>query len=218
MLPVVRTLFMFAVSVFCFSGSGMAQNGRHLDYRNTSYFWREPDSWPDKMEWLSVSGSKKAKLVHGRWAVAQNNPGEAADSAEPFSGLLFETVSFGDLTGDGREEAVVVLRFETGGTQYWHYVYIYSVESGHTRLLGYFRTGDRAAFGLYRVYVKGGNLVTELFDPEKRMGDCCSSGFVRTKYHWGGGKFSQVGTVEFGTPRERSHLPVSVFGVHQPQQ
>jgi hypothetical protein len=140
---------------------------------------------------------------------------EVNDPHQRFRGLTFETASFGDLTGDGREDAIVVLRFDTGGTQYWHYVYVYVPAAGRAKLLGYFHTGDRAASGLYQVYAKGGNLVVELFDAEKRQGDCCSSGFVRTRYHWVQGKFDQVGPAESGTPKSPSRLPVSVFGIHQ---
>jgi len=109
----------------------------------------------------------------------------------------------------------VVLRYDTGGTQYSHYVYLYSLKAGKPKLPAYFHTGDRAASGLYRVYGKNGNLVVELFDPNKRSGDCCSTGFVRTSYRWHEREFDAVGAQAFGTVRERSRVPVTVFGTHQ---
>lgn len=32
--------------------------------------------------------------------------------------------------------------------------------------------------------------------PEKRSGDCCSSGFVRTRYKWHNGRFAVFGPSE----------------------
>ncbi|HJX84178.1 MAG TPA: hypothetical protein VJ723_07535 [Candidatus Angelobacter sp.] len=147
-------------------------------------------------------------MSDGRWS-------EDEAAGRPFSGLTFEQVQFGDVTGDGREEAIVVLRFDSGGTQYSHYVFIYSLEAGQPRLLGYFHSGDRAYHGLYKVYAKAGKLVVELFDPEKRQGDCCSSRFIRTRYRWRNGTFIRSSADEFGTPTAPSRIPVSIFGNHK---
>jgi hypothetical protein len=93
-----------------------------------------------------------------------------------------------------------------------YFVYIYSLKDGKPDLLGYFHTEDRANNGLYRVYADGGNLVVELFDPAKQTGDCCSTGFIRTRYRWHDGKFEATGTAELGTPESSSRFRVSTFG------
>ena len=148
--------------------------------------------------------------MDGRWRL----DAEDGEDQSLFSGLTLEAVEFADVTDDGKEEALVILRFDTGGTAYSHYVYIYSLAAGKPRLLAYFHSGDRAYSGLYRVYGEGGKLVVELFDPEKRTGDCCSTGFVRTRYRWRDGRFEALGAHEFGTPKAPSRLPVTVFGTH----
>ena len=38
----------------------------------------------------------------------------------------------------------------------------------------------------------------ELLDPERRLADCCSEGFVRTTYDFKNGYFVQRGAQEFG--------------------
>src|SRR5689334_8105642 len=95
--------------------------------------------WPNHLEWLSVAGTQ-IRLDHGRWSRDNDGP--------RFAGLTFDSVDYGDLTGDGKDEAVVVLRYDSGGTQYHYYVYVFTSASGTVQLLVYFRSGDRAASGL----------------------------------------------------------------------
>jgi len=119
-----------------------------------------------------------------------------------YEGFTLQSVNFADLTGDGQEEAIVVLHYRTGGTQQTDYVYIYSFAAGKPKLLSYFHAGDRAYSGLCKVIGDHAELVVELFDPEKRSGDCCSSGIVRTRYRWEQGQFKAVGAPERETLEE----------------
>jgi hypothetical protein len=215
MLIVMRTLVVLAMWATPPSGPAATDNLRHVDFKNFDFPWSEPPGWSDHMEWLNVSEQNRVRLVNGRWELDGKEFEEGVKSQAPFAGLTLESVQFGDVTSDGREEAIVVLRFDTGGTQYSYYVFIYSSRAGRPSLLGYFHAGDRAYFGLYQVYPQGGGLVVELFDPQKRIGDCCSSGFVRTRYRWHKGKFEMFGPSEFGTPKAPSRIPVSIFGIHQ---
>jgi len=61
--------------------------------------------------------------VDGKWREPDS------DSDMPFNGLTLESVTLADVTADGINEAIVILRYDTGGTQYSHYVYIYSIGS-----------------------------------------------------------------------------------------
>ena len=206
----MRTLVVLICCMFSVI-SASPDNIRRVDFKNFSYPWSQPFGSPEKMEWLSTSGSDEAKLVNMTW---QEPSEDEKNSPLRFRGLTFESVQFGDVTGDSKEEAIVVLRYDSGGTRYWHYVYIYMTELDHIKLLGYFHTGERADFGLYRVYVQGGSLVTELYDPRKREGDCCSHRFVRLRYRWRNGNFANFGSPELGTPKTSSRMPVSAFGNH----
>ena len=77
------------------------------------------------------------------------------------------------------------------------------LEMGGRSLLAYFHSGDRAYSGLCKVYGKDGKLVVELFDPDKRSGDRCSSGIVRTRYKWQHGRFEAFGTAELEALEEQ---------------
>jgi hypothetical protein len=212
MATVMRPLF-FGLLLCALTGFATAQtNIRQIDFKNFSYPWRHSSEWPNHLAWLDKAEKQHVQLVNGRWRA-----NEEEGRAGLFSGLTLEGVQCADVTGDGQVDAVVVLRFDTGGTQYSHYVYVYSLASGKPKLLAYFHSGDRAASGLYRVYGQRGKLVVELFDPNKRQGDCCSKRFIRTRYTWHEGKFDVFGAREFGTPKAPSRLPVSAFGVHTQQ-
>jgi hypothetical protein len=202
-LPLVMCLLFFLGTT-----GGGNRNIRSIDFRNFAYPWTRL-GWADHMEWLSLSEHNEARLTDGRWSDSENE-----DDSSLFVGFTLESLSYSRIAEIPGEQAVIVLRYDTGGTQYSYYVYIYTMQSGTAKLLAYFHAGDRAYSGLYQVYVERGELVVELFDSSKKMGDCCSKGFVRTRYHWHNGAFEQVGAVELGTPKAPSRLPVSVFGNH----
>jgi len=210
MLFIMHALLISCLAVVL-SAFSPDSNSRHTDFKNFEYPWSASAEWPDHLEWLNMSESNHVRLVNGRW---REGEGESSEDS-PFAGLTLESVQFGDVTGDSRQEAIVTLRFDTGGTQYYYYVYIYSLQNREPVLLAYFHSGDRAASGLYRVYAERGKLAVELFDQEKRLGDCCSSGLIRTRYLWKNGAFEKFGPNESGAPKTQSRIPVSVFGNHK---
>lgn len=109
-------------------------------------------------------------------------------------GVYLEQVSYGDVTGDGIEEAIIFMSILTGTSAMPGQVYIYTLRGNHTELLWSFSTGDRAEDGYRQVYADRGNLVVELNGP-KRIGEglCCPVRFTRTRYQWRGGRFRQKG-------------------------
>ena len=68
-------------------------------------------------------------------------------------------ISYGDVTKDGVEEAMVVLPIETQGSAIPYYVYVFTMENGKPKLLWDFEAGDRADGGLRQVYADNGQLV-----------------------------------------------------------
>jgi len=171
MRPLVTGLLLYA-----FIGFADAQtNIRQFDFKNFSYPWTHSFMWPSKLVWLDMSKGRHVRLVNGRW---QRDAGNGIT----FTGLTLEEVQFADVTGDGQTDVIVILRYDTGGTQYLHYVYVYSFVGAKPKLLACFHSGVRDELGLYKVYAQKGKLVVELFDPEKSTGACCSSGFIRTRY------------------------------------
>jgi hypothetical protein len=206
---------LLALCLSCLSAIAGPSNGsiRNVDFAKHTYPWQPTRAWPHDLEWQRLSESNHIELVKGRWKMPADSTPESSDFQSPFNGLTLEEVIYGDLTGDSTDEAVVVIRYDSGGTQYHHFVYIYGGDAERPRLLAFFRSGDRAANGLYRVSVRDRKLVVELFDPVQREGACCSIGFIRQQYRWNGSSFIKAGTIEHGPAERSSRRPVSVFGM-----
>ncbi|MGC2637346.1 MAG: hypothetical protein WA294_09220 [Acidobacteriaceae bacterium] len=183
----------FVLTIVFIPGIAFAQQSIHeVDFRNFSYPLTGSLLGHDGLEWLDTSGpQREIHLVAGSLLKKESG------------GFLLESVKYADLTGDGKDEAIVVLRYLTGGTQTTNYVYIYTFRDGAPKLLAYCHTGDRAYSGLYRVYATGGTLVFDLYDPAKRSGDCCSNGVIVRRFRWKAGRFEPFGRPEeLGVPGE----------------
>ena len=100
-------------------------------------------------------------------------------------------VFYGDVTGDGVEDAIVSMNILTGGSAMPGLVYVYALRENRLKLLWSFSTGDRADGGMRAVYAEHGQLVVELNDPFGSRGDCCPTHFTRTRYEWRGKRFRQ---------------------------
>ena len=72
-----------------------------------------------------------------------------------------------DVTGDGEDEAVVILKIETGGSAIPQLVYVFTWKDGKPELIWPFRTGDRADGGLKDVRAENGQLVIELYGQDR---------------------------------------------------
>lgn len=183
MRSLVLRCVCFVVLLFGIVGSVFAQKSiRQVDFKNFTYPLSGSKLGHDRLQWLDVATKKHTRLVDGK-----ND-----------EGFTLESVTFADVMGEGNDDAIVVLRWSSGGSQSTNYVYICSFIAGAPKIAAYFHSGDRAYSGLYKVYGEGRRLIVELNDPQKMAGDCCSSGFVRTRYRWVDGKFRMVGKREYG--------------------
>ncbi len=174
--------------------TGSATGGvRGLDFRNFAYPWSElEDSVPAEWKWIGPADST-VKLVNGRRDF--DEPGLPRDGAY----LMLKSVAYGDIDGDGAEEAAVDLLYGTGGTANWHYLYVYAVEHGKPRVLAWLQSGSRADGGLLRAAIRNRTLVLEFTDTDRRIADCCSEGYIRVTYQWRRTRFVEAG-------RERGDL------------
>ena len=170
---------------------------KSVDFRNFSFAFPsgERTAVPSKMTWMSLNVKGAITLVNGRYDFEKANP-----SAGP--SVILDRVLYGYLTSAMQLDAVVVLGYHTRGTANRAYVYAFSLASDEPKLVGWFRAGSRADFGLYRVGVGSRGLTVDLLDPSRRIADCCSDGFVRTQYDFRNGFFIQRGPQEFGAVEE----------------
>jgi hypothetical protein len=129
-------------------------------------------------------------------------------------------INYGDITGDGVEEAMVVLSVENRGSAIPYYVYVFTEENRKPKLLWDFETGDRADGGLRQVYAENGQLVIELFGKDRVVGGelyrgdeglCCPSSFTRTHYRWTGKNFQQISKEVLANPKGNASPVMSSY-------
>ncbi len=154
-----------------------------FDFNNYTYPF--PHGWQDR-------DSKELTLENG-----------VRQMTEEKIGMSYVTTKFFDVTGDGEDEAFVILKVSTGSITIPQIVYVFNWKDEKPNLIWHFRTGDRAAGGLKRIYGDEGNIVVELFgrdryiftqmETSKIVGDdvnlCCPTHFTRTRYKWQGNRF-----------------------------
>ena len=111
-------------------------------------------------------------------------------------------ISYGDLNGDGSDEAVILSVCNTGGTGNFSEGYIYSQKAGKPFLLTHIPGGDRAYGGLRSAKVENGILTVDSNDPGENGGNCCPEFAVTNRYRLIGGKL-----VVQGKPVRRELFP-----------
>jgi hypothetical protein len=184
---------------------------RPIDFDNFSYAWSDedpPDDVHQPWHWLTSAPAQHFRAVNGVHHFYMGNQDNFNREHSPL--VSVESVTYGDLDGDGVEEAVVALNYSTGGTANWDYLYVYKLENGQPHLLARMQTGSRGYGGLVRVFVRNQLLIVDFADPERRVGDCCSEGYVRVSYRWQDRGFVEDGErergkiyLEEGPPRPR---------------
>jgi len=160
---------------------------RQVDFKNFSYPLSSHMLSHARLQWLDPSPGGNIK-----------GPAIRLVNGKDVSGFTLQSVAYADVTGDGKEDAVVV-RYDGGGTQNTHYIYIYSMADGHPKLLAFCHTGGGTNLGLHKAYGEQSQLVIELIDRQSLPGNCCTSGFVRMRYKWRDGGFQISGAPEHET-------------------
>ena len=107
--------------------------------------------------------------------------------------LTVDGVDFGEIHGIPQTSAIVTTTFHTGGTATWQYLYVVTLSSEKAKVVAWLESGSRADMGLRSASANRGDLVLVVNDPDKRQGDCCSTGTITYRYRWAGGSFHNVG-------------------------
>lgn len=157
-----------------------------FDFNNFTY--PLPRGWQGIMHEITLENGKA--------------PLSMADDAKKI-GASYVRTKYGDATGDGQDEAFVILKIETGGSALPQVVYVFEWKNEKPELIWYFRTGDRADGGLRDIRVENGELVIELYGQDryifgdvetmKIVGDeeqlCCPTYFTKNRYKLMGNRF-----------------------------
>lgn len=176
-----------------------------VDFKNYSY--------PLPHGWQNPDGSDLT-LTNGKLdpVSADTDLGmDPEDVAEARSlrriGGSYVTTRFFDVTGDGEDEAIVIIKIETTGSAVPQIVYVFTNKQDKPELIWYFRTGDRADGGLKDLRPENGQLVLELYGQDRfLLGEaetskitddyeqiCCPTFFTRSFYKWNGRNFQMQG-------------------------
>ena len=197
--------------MLCCSALAAQQNIEQVDFKNFTYPLSGHLLGHSSLEWLDTpahpaTNKKTIHLLDGSQLTRISSVMVDGKEYGQHEGFTFESVSYGDITGDGKEEAIVVLMYHSGGTQTTNYVYVYSLGEHGPKLLAYCHTGSRSDSGLYSAYARNGLLVFELLDPARAHGECCSSGVLISSYKWQNKVFELAGPVERRTlPLPQEH-------------
>lgn len=167
---------------------------REVDFSNFDYAFVRDElaAVPTKLTWLQSRGST-IPIRDGRYRFS------CEDSPCPL--LTVDHIVFGEIAGLSQTAALVVMTYHSGGTATWQYIYVVSMLSGTPHVVAWLETGSRAYMGLSQVSTNQGNVVVTVYDPDKRVGDCCSSGTITYRYRWNGSLFTQVGEAVFSQAR-----------------
>ena len=101
---------------------------------------------------------------------------------------------YGDLNGDGKDEAVVTSVCNTGGTGNFTEGFVYTMRGGRPILLTRIEGGDRAFGGIDDARIEQGLLLVERYAPDESGGGACCPKYIETtKYRWNGQRLVQIG-------------------------
>ena len=113
-----------------------------------------------------------------------------------------EVAGYGDVDGDGIEEAIIESDCGTGGTGVFDEGYVYALKDGKPVLLARIEGGDRAYGGIREITISGGIVTVDRSDPGENGANCCAEIGIKTRYKWNGKTLAA-----FGKPEKRELYP-----------
>jgi hypothetical protein len=164
------------------SNSDSGQTGinaeiRQIDFANFRYSWYPKDT-------VSPDGRRSLALVKGEF----ETDGDRKRGIEPLT-VKLEDVRYDDLTGDGRDEAVVILSGIETFNSFTGVIFVFSLDEHKLTRLWQHETGDRADGGLRSLTVDRGLLVLEEYVLNSEYGNgglCCPRAFRRSTFEYAG--------------------------------
>jgi hypothetical protein len=113
-------------------------------------------------------------------------PDEYVDHA---SFAVFGDPAYGDLDGDGHDEAAVITVLNTGGTGMFDEVDLYRMGDTGPVLMGTIPGGDRGDGGIAAVEIEGRTVEISRMQSQPGDGACCPSMMGHEAWHWKGDAF-----------------------------
>lgn len=169
---------LFLALACCLSGAALvsAQDEiSRVDFKNFTY---EPFCAGEKPEKISVKDGKFEKET------------KISDELTEHFYFNVDAPVYGDLNGDGKDEAIILSVCNTGGTGNFSEGFIYNIKNGKPFLLTRIEGGDRAMGGL-----RGARIENKLLIIESNEGSaaCCAEYVVTNQYRLSGAKLTATG-------------------------
>src|ERR1700744_2357752 len=116
-----RLVLMLAL-MFCCSALAAQQNIGQVHFKNFTYSPSGHLLGHSSLEWLATpahpaTNRRPIPLVDGPQLTKTSSVILDGKEYGQYEGFTFESVSYGDITGDGKTEAIIVLMYHSGGTQ-----------------------------------------------------------------------------------------------------
>jgi hypothetical protein len=159
-----------AAPVVANRAGGAAEGVRAIDWQNRSYA-------------VPVIGEVTVVRGHADFAIGED--GKRAPAGEPGAYDVQPPV-FGDVDGDGVDDAVIVDALATGGTGRFSQVRIFTLRGGGPIELGQIPGGDRGDGGIVSVAVEGHAVIVTRAVLAEGDGVCCASTQRRERWAWSG--------------------------------
>lgn len=147
--------------------------------------------WANRTYDLGDEGSYAVAAGHHEFAYDEDgNPVPLGSPEAATMGwfTILET-AFGDVTGDGVEEALIRTELSTGGTGRFTALEVFAIRDGEPVVIGEIPGGDRGDGGLAGVEVRGGLVVVERYLSLPQDGACCPSKLQTESWAWDGARF-----------------------------
>lgn len=141
---------------------------------------------------LSLDSLRNATYLsdYGPDSTVHLSDGRWDDPEENVSVVLSDYIAWGDVTGDGRPDAAVVLETASGGTGDFRHVALVVDRGGHPVNVGVALLGDRVRVKM--IAVEHGEIVIEMIAHGPGEPLCCPTQRVRLRYVWHDGALEEV--------------------------
>ena len=164
-------------------GGGGGATVRSIDWLNRSY-----DSG-DMGQVTVVNGEYEFAMDEEGNMVAPDYEPTDPDAYVERGSFSVSPPIFGDVDGDGAEEAVLVSHFHGGGTGRFSGIDVYAIRDGKDVVLGGIPGGDRGDGGISDVRLEGQVIVVDRMMAMEGDGACCPSKLQHERWTWDGKAF-----------------------------
>lgn len=163
---------------------------REIDFANMTYTTSIINLDSKKKHFKLKDGIYKEKLPDGGWLV-------------PYTTIGLLCVIYGDVTDDGRDDAIVVLVQDNEVQAQPHFIYIFTLIDKKPKIIWAHGAGSEGNGGIKIIKIEDGVLVIELFgkgtaveesldDQDEKSYDCCPKYFTQSRYQWNGKDFKSI--------------------------